>query len=59
MKMIYDIFRELPGNGRIWIEAVEDLENARARLSNILKTSPGEYYVYDLMRKEIVLQARA
>jgi hypothetical protein len=59
MKLIYDIFRELPGSEKIWIEAVEDLENARARLLSILKTTPGDYYVYDLTRNKIVLQARA
>ena len=47
VKLNYDIFRRLPGNGLIWIEAVEDLELARLRMSSLMESHPSEYFVYD------------
>ena len=47
VKLNYDIFRRLPGDGLIWIEAVEDLELARLRMSSLMESHPSEYFVYD------------
>jgi hypothetical protein len=56
MKIMYDIFRRSPGHGLIWVEAVQDLEIAKARISALLKSCPSDYFVYDLRRARIVLQ---
>jgi hypothetical protein len=54
-KMTYDIFRDLPESGPIWIEAVQGLEDARARLVKLLETRPGDYFVYDPIAAKIVV----
>ena len=54
MKLTYDIFRRLPDGGPIWIEAVQTLEGARARLALLLEAQPGDYFVYDLVHNKIV-----
>ena len=54
MKVTYDIFRRLPDGGPIWIEAVQTLEGARARLRYLLEAQPGDYFVYDLVHNKIV-----
>ncbi len=56
MKVTYDIFRKLPG-GPIWIEAVQDLEHAKARLTNLIQARPGDYFVYDASSSKIVFAA--
>jgi hypothetical protein len=59
MKMTYDIFRRVPGLGLIWVEAVQDLEIARARIASLLQSDPGDYYVYDLRRAQVVFAVGA
>ena len=54
MKVTYDIFRRLPDGGPIWIEAVQTLEGARARLACLLEAQPGDYFVYDLVQNKII-----
>lgn len=54
VKVTYDIFRRLPDGGPIWIEAVQTLEGARARLKYLLEAQPGDYFVYDLVQNKII-----
>jgi hypothetical protein len=54
VKVTYDIFRRLPDGGPVWIEAVETLESARARLRYLLEAQPGDYFVYDLVQNKII-----
>ena len=54
MKRTYDIFRRLPDGGPVWIEAVQTLEGARARLTLLSEAQPGDYFVYDLIQNKIV-----
>jgi hypothetical protein len=56
MRIKYDIFRRSPGHGLIWVEAVQDLEIAKARISALWKACPSDYLVYDLRGARIVLQ---
>jgi hypothetical protein len=56
MKVAYDIFRKLPG-GPVWIEAVQDLEDAKMRLANLIESRPGDYFVYDVSSAKIVFAA--
>jgi hypothetical protein len=53
VKFAYDIFRRLP-DGPIWIEAVQTLEGAKLRMTSLLQTQPGAYFVYDLSHNKIV-----
>ena len=49
-----DIFRkDLRGNP-IWIDAVEDLETAQLRLSELASALPGDYFVFDQRTNQIV-----
>lgn len=54
MKRTYDIFKKLPNMGLIWIEAVEGLEVARARVHELVSIQSGEYFVYDLSQMQVV-----
>ncbi len=54
MKVTYDIFRRLPDGSPVWIEAVQTLEGARARLRYLLEAQPGDYFVYDLVQNKII-----
>jgi len=54
LKRTYDIFRRLPDGGPVWIEAVQTLEDARARVTSLLEAQPGDYFVYDLIHNKIV-----
>jgi hypothetical protein len=54
MKVTYDIFRRLPG-GPMWVETVQDLEDAKKRLANLIESRPGDYFVFDACSAKIVL----
>lgn len=53
----YDIFRDLAETGPIWIEAVHGLENAKARVSELLATRPGNYFIYDPLAAKVIASA--
>lgn len=49
-----DILRRERDGSFIWMEAAQDLENAKARLEQLVGTVPGEYFVFDQRTQEIV-----
>ena len=51
--MTYDIFRRFPG-GPMWVETVQDLEDAKMRLANLIESRPGDYFVFDASSAKIV-----
>jgi hypothetical protein len=51
---IYDIFRNFPDSGPIWMEAVQGLENVVGRLKILVQTRPGDYFVYDSTSAKII-----
>lgn len=53
MTVSYDIFRRLPG-GPMWIETVQDLEDAKVRLANLIESRPGDYFVFDASSSKII-----
>jgi hypothetical protein len=57
MNETYDIFRELAETGPIWIEAVHGLENAKARLTELLEAHPGNYFIYDPFAAKVIASA--
>jgi len=46
MDRIVDIFARLPDGSPIWVEAVESLSWARARVRELSKTAPSDYFIY-------------
>lgn len=49
-----DIFkRDVRGNS-VWIDAVDDLQDARSRLNQLVSILPGEYFVFDHRTRRIV-----
>jgi hypothetical protein len=57
MNETYDIFRDLAESGPIWIEAVHGLENAKARLTEVLEAHPGNYFIYDPLAAKVIASA--
>lgn len=53
----YDIFRDLAESGPIWIEAVQGVENAKARVTELLATRPGNYFIYDPLAAKVISSA--
>jgi hypothetical protein len=53
----YDIFKGLPDREPIWVESVQGLDNAGARIIKLLETRPGDYFVYDSIAAKIVVTA--
>ena len=49
-----DIFRRDGHGSPIWIDAVQDLDDARHRLSQLALALPGEYFVFDHRTRSIV-----
>jgi len=45
MDSTFDIFK-ITSDGPLWIEAVPGLEGAKARMSDLALTSPGEYFIH-------------
>jgi hypothetical protein len=48
-----DIFKKDMQGNPIWLEAVGDLETARARLNQLTSVSPGEYFAFDQRSQQI------
>jgi hypothetical protein len=50
----FDILRRHQDGGFIWLEAVSDLQTARARLQQLFAVIPGECFVFDQSSQQIV-----
>lgn len=46
METIFDIFRRLPDGKPLWIESVQGLRAATARLEYLAAATPGDYFLY-------------
>jgi hypothetical protein len=57
MNETYDIFRDLAETGPIWIEAVHGLDNAKARLTELLEAHPGNYFIFDPLAAKVIASA--
>jgi hypothetical protein len=49
-----DIFRKDANGNPVWIDAVQDLDGARQRLSQLALARPGEYFVFDHSTHSVV-----
>jgi hypothetical protein len=53
----YDIFERRPDGTLYWVDAVDSLTEAKSRLRRLADTSANEYRVYNLLTREVVLNA--
>ena len=51
----FDIFRKDLLGTPVWMEAVEDIETAKRRVTELAGRSPGEYFVVSQETEEIVI----
>jgi hypothetical protein len=51
---VYDIFRKLPDDTPVWVEAVEGLEKVKQRLIDLMSVTPGNYLVCDLRLQKFI-----
>jgi hypothetical protein len=54
VKPSFDIFRELPVGGYVWIKTVFTIEQARQDLDSLARVQPGPYLIYDPRRRTFV-----
>ena len=50
----YDILKKDVLGNPIWVEAVEDLRKAIARIAELTLHSPGEYFVFNQQTSQVV-----
>lgn len=50
----FDIFKRLPEGHPIWVKAVDGLEEARRQLDQLMKTAPGEYFIFNTRNGQII-----
>jgi hypothetical protein len=46
MEQMFDIFATLPDGSPLWLEAVEGLDEAKKRLDGLVRSRPGNYFIY-------------
>jgi hypothetical protein len=54
MNIEYDIFATYPDSGPIWIESVRDLAIAKEHVVRFNKKRPGNYWIYDASRGQVI-----
>jgi hypothetical protein len=50
----YDIFKKTPSNSFVWLEAVEDIHQAKKRLVSLGWFAADDYRVWDSSRQEFI-----
>ena len=55
----YDIVRRESEKAIFWLEGVPELSVAKSRVQELLSFWPGEYQIFDLATKQVVLTASA
>jgi hypothetical protein len=52
----YQIFRKLPDNKYVWIENIDQLQEARGRLEFLSTVSDADYVLFDPRERTVVVQ---
>ena len=47
MGMAYNIFRKTSDSPLVWVEASENIDDAKKRLINLASAEPGDYFIWD------------
>jgi hypothetical protein len=55
----YDIVRRESDKAAFWLEGAAELSVAKSRVEELLSFWPGEYQIFDLETKEVVLTTSA
>ncbi len=55
----FDILRRHLDGSLLWLEAASDIQSAKARLRQLDAHAPGEYFVFDQVRQQIVANSKA
>jgi hypothetical protein len=55
----YDIVRRESEKAAFWLEGAAELSVAKSRVEELLSFWPGEYQIFDLETKEVVLTTSA
>jgi hypothetical protein len=55
----YDIVRRENEKSAFWLEGAAELSDAKTRVEQLLSFWPGEYQIFDLETKEVVLTTSA
>lgn len=55
----YDIVRRESEKSAFWLEGAAELSVAKSRVEELLSFWPGEYQIFDLETKEVVVTASA
>lgn len=54
MEMKFDIFLRLPDGKPLWVEAVDGFEKAKLQIEQLIKDSPGEYFIFNSRTGQIL-----
>jgi hypothetical protein len=54
MQAPYQIFKRLPDNRFVWVENIEELQEARGRLVHLAASSEGHYVLFDPRAKSVL-----
>jgi hypothetical protein len=54
----YAVFKSLEDGTVRWVEAVENVEQARTRVEELTQRSPGDYFIFDPYRQAKVANDR-
>jgi hypothetical protein len=52
----FDIFSGIPDKNALWLEAVTGLENARQRMDQIARKTPGDYFLFSVQAHRILVK---
>ena len=59
MESLFDILQKIGDLNFLWIEAVDDIRTAKARIVELQELTPGEYVVFDQRTQKVVAQRKS
>lgn len=59
MESLFDILQKIDDVNFVWIEVVEGLRTAIARIEELQARTPGEYVVFDQRTQQVVAQLKS
>ena len=54
MNCTYNIYRQLAGQNIVWVDRVNDLDQATERIRGLRANIPGHYLIYDVRERAVV-----
>jgi hypothetical protein len=56
VESVFDILQKIDDLDFRWIQAVDDLQKAKARITELQARTPGEYVVFDERTQQIIAE---